>query len=71
MSAIGPIIGDDDDDKYDEVGEVINTLSRDAGKNFRIGKYKYQTGDVAGGTAHMIIGCTEVQVAILLMIAFP
>lgn len=58
-------------DKYDEVGQVIDALARDAGKRIASGVSKYQVGNIASGTLDVAVALVEIHWALLLKIAYP
>ncbi len=65
-------IGDmEGDDKYDEAGIVINTLSRKAGEGFVRALDKLSVGDLGGASADISISLLQLYVACFLKIAFP
>jgi hypothetical protein len=64
-------IGKPDDDDYDEVGNIIETISSDAGKRIVSGISKCQSGDVTGGMVEIAIAFTEIHTAFTLKIAYP
>jgi len=59
------------DDKYDEAGEAINYLMRDAGKNFRTAKELYKAGEIKRGAAYIVAGLIESHMAVMVMLKFP
>lgn len=68
VNAIGGIPGSD---PYDDAGQVIDALSRDAGKRLYNGYKKMEEGNTASGMLDFAIALGEIQWAILLKIAYP
>jgi hypothetical protein len=65
-------IGDKEgDDKYDEAGIAINTLSRKAGEGFARAADKLKTGNWEGASADLSISILQIYVACFLKMAFP